>query len=85
MKYKRQDGTLGTRTPEVGDRVWFIGEYPQEELQRDLKITDVKNRMGYVSVKPIEDEDPYNNGWAVWYRDITYTKPKLPEESYLYP
>ena len=82
-KYIRKAGYWTPYIPEVGDRVWYLGEI--RELQGDLKVTGVRKELGQVSIKPVEDDDPMNGGWAVLWTDITYTKPTLPEESYLYP
>jgi hypothetical protein len=61
VPYIRQDGTKGTRTPEVGDRVWFIGETGPlvviKELEEDLKITSTREEIGQVTVKPVLLED----------------------------
>jgi len=77
-----ETGPRPTR-PKAGDRVWFLGE--DKELQGDLKITVVRVDLAVVTVKPVDDNDSWNNGYVVWLKDLTYIKPTLPEESYLYP
>ena len=69
----------GNRLPTIGDRVWFLGEL--QELQGLLKITDIKLDRAQVIVKPVENEEEDFNGWAVWWKDITYKEP-VPLEDY---
>ena len=61
----------------IGDKVWYLGE--EEDLQEELIVMD-KLYMGLV----IRVRNSRGDWMDVEKRNITYTKPTLPEESYLY-
>lgn len=68
--------------PEVGDICYFLGE--GKELQGALVVTKVREEIGQVTVKPVDNTEESFGGWAVWWRDITYEEPPEATDQYLY-